>query len=186
MGLRIIGGDLKGKKLHSVHGKTIRPSADRLRESIFNILSSRAQGAIVLDLFAGTGALGIEAISRGAKFAVFVDKHQSAISTVYRNIKSCVLLNKTKVIKWDITKNLNCIKAFNPAFTLVFMDPPYNRNIIKPALSNLHRSCSLKKGACIVVEHTDLEPIPNDQSDLTIADQRRYGKTLVTFLNYMV
>jgi 16S rRNA (guanine966-N2)-methyltransferase len=66
------------------------------------------------------------------------------------------------------------------------MDPPYNRNIINPALFNLHRSCSLKKGACIVVEHTVLEPIPKGRLEFTIADQRRYGKTLVTFLDYMV
>ncbi len=186
MGLRIIGGDLKRKKLYSVRGTMIRPSADRLRESLFNILSFRVQGSVVLDLFAGTGALGIEALSRGAKFAVFVDKHQSAFSAIYRNIQSCSLLNKTKIIKWDIIKNLNCIKAIKPAFNLVLMDPPYNRNIINPALFNLHRSCSLKKGACIVVEHTVLEPIPKDRLEFTIADQRRYGKTLVTFLDYMV
>ncbi len=186
MGLRIIGGDLKRKKLYSVRGTMIRPSADRLRESLFNILSFRVQGSIVLDLFAGTGALGIEALSRGAKFAVFVDKHQSAFSAIYRNIQSCALSNKTKIIKWDIIKNLNCIKAIKPAFNLVLMDPPYNRNIINPALFNLHRSCSLKKGACIVVEHTVLEPIPKDRLEFTIADQRRYGKTLVTFLDYMV
>ncbi len=186
MGLRIIGGDLKRKKLHSPRGSMIRPSADRLRESIFNILSLRIQKTVVLDLFAGTGAFGIEALSRGAKFVVFIDKDQNSLSTIKRNIQSCDLLNKTKVIKWDIIKNLNCINAFKPDFNLVFMDPPYNRNIIQPALFNLLHSCSLKRGACIVIEHSVLEPIPKDNLEFKIADQRKYGKTLVTFLDYMV
>jgi len=186
LGLRIIGGDLKGKKLHSVRGPLIRPTADRLRESIFDILFLRVQGAIVLDLFAGSGALGIEALSRGAASAVFIDKHQSALSVIERNIRSCVFDDRTKIIQWNILKNLNCIKLTRPAFDLVFMDPPYHRDSIKPALFNLHRSGSLAKEACIIIEHTPSEPVPKDYVEFEIVDQRRYGKTIISFLNYMV
>jgi len=184
--LRIIGGDLKGKKLHSLHGTEIRPTADRLRESIFNILSFRVQNAIVLDLFAGTGALGIEALSRKAESAVLVDNNRRSISLIERNVKSCGLGNRAKIIKWNILKNLNCIQSAIPAFDIVFMDPPYNQNIIKQTLLNLHRSDSLKRGADIIVEHTPIELIPEDSLEFKMSDQRRYGKTLVSFLNYMI
>ncbi|QTA90687.1 16S rRNA (guanine(966)-N(2))-methyltransferase RsmD [Desulfonema magnum] len=185
--MRIISGELKGRKLHSVRGMAIRPTADRVRESLFNILSSHVREAVVLDLFAGTGAFGIEALSRGAAFAVFIDKHKSALSTVARNIRSCGLENRTKTIKWDIQKNLNCIKLTSfSAFNLVFMDPPYNRNLIKPSLCNLRASGSLEKGAIVAVEHSLSEAIPENYTEYVIADQRKYGKTLVSFLNYMI
>ncbi|HSQ84309.1 MAG TPA: RsmD family RNA methyltransferase, partial [Desulfobacterales bacterium] len=89
MGLRIIGGALKGKKLHSVRNMSIRPTADKLRESIFNILSQRVLNAVVIDLFAGTGALGIEALSRGAESVLFVDNANGALSVLRKNIDSC-------------------------------------------------------------------------------------------------
>jgi 16S rRNA (guanine966-N2)-methyltransferase len=186
MSLRIIGGSLRGKKLHTVRGKQVRPTADRVREAIFNILSSRIHKAVVLDLFAGTGAFGIETISRGAEYAVFIDNSRAALSVIDRNIKACVYYDRTKIIKWDIKKNLNCIQAFEPAFNLVFMDPPYNKNITKQALLNLFQSNSLEQDACIIIEHAAAEPLEKDLGTFKIKDQRRYGKTLVSFLNYVV
>ena len=184
--MRIISGRLKGKKLYSIQGVTIRPTADRLRESIFNILSSRVHKAVVLDLFAGTGALGIEALSRGAESAVFVDNDPGALSAIKRNVTSCSLDKHAHIIKWDIKKNLNCLKFTRGAFNLVFLDPPYNQNMVKHALFNLEHTRSLEKGARIVVEHSFLEPIPDDLFIFEISDQRRYGKTLVSFLSYML
>jgi len=135
MGLRIIAGEFKGKKLTSVRGKTIRPTADRTRESMFNILSHRIPGTIVLDLFAGTGALGIEALSRGAESAVFVDNSRGSLSVIRRNVESCALDDRVNIIKWNIEKNLNCLKAVKPGFDLVFIDPPYHRNLLnRPSL----------------------------------------------------
>jgi 16S rRNA (guanine966-N2)-methyltransferase len=186
MGLRIISGRFKGKKLHSVPGLTIRPTADRLRESIFNILSHEVLNAVVLDLFAGTGALGMEALSRGAESAVFVDNNPGTLSVIQRNIISCSFDKQAHIIKWDIRKNLNCLKSAGPAFDLVFMDPPYNLGMIKPALFNLDQTGSLKKGARIVVEHSPPEPIPDRIFRFEIADQRKYGKTLVSFLTYVI
>ena len=177
---------MKGKKLHSIQGVTIRPTADRLRESIFNILSFRVHKAMVLDLFAGTGALGIEALSRGAESAVFVDNNPDAIAVIERNIKSCCFEKHAHIIRWDIKKKLNCLVPVGRAFNLVFLDPPYNRGMVKSALLNLEYTRSVEKGACIVVEHSHLEPIPDDLFIFEIADQRRYGKTLVSFLTYVV
>jgi 16S rRNA (guanine966-N2)-methyltransferase len=186
MGLRIIGGAFKGKRLCSVRDTSIRPTADKLRESIFNILSQRVLDAVVLDLFAGTGALGIEALSRGAESVVFVDNRKSALSVLKKNIDSCMLDKKTNVIRWNIRQNLNCIKSKNQDFDLIFLDPPYDKNLIKPTLFNLDKSHSLKNGACVVVEHSLFEPIPADLLVFEPLDQRKYGKTLVSFLNYVI
>jgi 16S rRNA (guanine966-N2)-methyltransferase len=186
MGLRIIGGTLKGKKLYSVRDSSIRPTADKLRESIFNILSQRVSDAVVIDLFAGTGALGIEALSRGAESVLFVDNANGALSVLRRNIDSCALDQRANIIKWNIRQNLNCIKSKKQHFDLIFLDPPYDKNLIKPTLFNLDKSHSLKNGACIVVEHSLFETIPADLFAFDLLDQRKYGKTLVSFLNYLV
>jgi len=180
--LRIIGGSLKGKKLFSTPGKKVRPTADRLRESIFNILSFKVPGASVLDLFSGTGAFGIESLSRGAKRAVFVEKSRDALSVIKRNIQASALENQSQVIKWDIPINLNCLRRIPFRYDLVFMDPPYNRDMIQKGLRNLYHSGCLNHGGCIVVEHSASEPIPENTTEFVIFDQRKYGKTLVTFL----
>ncbi|MBN1930315.1 MAG: 16S rRNA (guanine(966)-N(2))-methyltransferase RsmD [Desulfobacterales bacterium] len=185
MRLRIIAGQLKGKKIYTVPGKITRPTSDRLRETIFNILSFRIQEAIVLDLFAGTGALGIEALSRGAKFAVFIDNYKESLHVIAKNLRLCELDNKkTQIIKWNIIKNLDCIKSIQPAFDLVLMDPPYGRNLIEGVLMHLHHSDCLKKGSWIVVEHNLSEPIPQTLFEFEMKDQRKYGKSLVSFLTY--
>ena len=186
MAIRIVSGEHKGRKLRSVRGTKIRPTADRIREAIFNILAFQIQGATVLDLYAGTGAFGIEALSRGAKSVVFVDVEKDSISVLRENIKIISLENKTKVFHWDITRNLNCLDSMRAAFNLVFMDPPYNKNMVETTLIHLHRSQSMQKEARIVVEHSFLEPVSKCGLPFEISDQRGYGKTLVSFLNYMI
>jgi len=184
--LRVIGGKLRGRKLSSLRGAAIRPTADRHREAIFNILVGRIQGAVVLDLFAGTGALGIEALSRGAKFAVFIDHHKDAISVIARNLKLCLFEDRSKIIKWDIAKNLNCICMTDQKFDLIFMDPPYKKNLVGAALLHLQHAQALAGGARIVVEHSPYETITPDFCAYEILDQRKYGKTLVSFLANVV
>ena len=185
MRLRVIAGELKGRKIYTVPGKITRPTADRLRESIFNILSFRIQEAVVLDLFAGTGALGIEALSRGANYSVFIDNYKESLHVIAKNLRLCDLDDKkAQIIKWNIIKDLDCIKSIQPAFDLVLMDPPYNRNIIKGVLIHLHHSDCLKKGSWIVIEHSLSEHIPQAFFEFEMIDQRRYGKSLVSFLTY--
>ncbi len=184
--MRIIGGELKGRKLVSVRGSHTRPTMDRTREAIFNILGPRVRGAMVLDLFAGTGALGIEAISRGAERVFFIDTHKQAISVLQRNINAFSLEKKATVIQWNILKNLDCIQSLNDAFNLAFMDPPYGGHLIEPSLSNLHRSRCLESGARLIIEHSKFEPLPESDLPFKLMDQRHYGKTLVSFLDYML
>jgi len=182
--MRIIAGELRGRRLHRLEGKQTRPTSDRLREAIFNILSFRTRQAVVLDLFSGTGAMAIEALSRGANSAVLVDDAPQAISLMTLNIRSFSLEKKARVQRWDIAHNLNFLRHVQPLFNLVFMDPPYNLNMIGPTLNHLLQSEALAAEACIVVEHSILEAIDFDQSRFELRDQRIYGKTMVSFLSH--
>ena len=186
MSIRIIGGELKGRKLVTVAGKETRPTSNRVRESIFNILGNCVQDACVLDLYAGTGAMGIEALSRGAKWAFFAEGQRAALAALAKNIKSCSLENRTNTIKCNILDNLKILQSHRAAFDLVFIDPPYNQDLIQPTLAHLARSQCLANGARLAVEHSPREPIPENRPEFEVADRRRYGKTLVSFLIYMV
>jgi 16S rRNA (guanine966-N2)-methyltransferase len=182
--LRVIGGEFKGRRLFSVKGLRVRPTKDKHRESIFNMISQNLVDAMVLDLFAGTGALGIESLSRGADFAVFVDNYPTALSTISKNIQACHLESRAKILKWNILKNLNCLKSYT--FDLVLMDPPYNIGAVSPALLNLQQCKCLNNEALIVVEHSLDEPFPDQIKSFRLYDQRQYGKTLVSFFNFML
>jgi 16S rRNA (guanine966-N2)-methyltransferase len=186
--LRIISGILRGKKLETFRGHTIRPTSDRIREAIFNILAvaGRIQNSVVLDLFAGSGALGIEALSRDAHSAVFVEKNKSAIALLRKNLNRCALDRQAKVIQWDIAGNLDCLRSVNTKFDLVFMDPPYDKDMIQLTVTHLRTSQAIKKEACIVVEHSPNEPVSFDWAGFELTDRRRYGKTIVSFLKYML
>jgi 16S rRNA (guanine966-N2)-methyltransferase len=184
--LRIISGNYRGKKLFAFHGRQIRPTADRLREAVFNILSSLVQDAVVLDLFAGTGAFGLEAVSRGALSAVFIDNHEDAIRLVKKNIHACGVAAQTRVVKWDITRNLHCLKDAQPGFNLVFLDPPYRNDLIRPALLHLHECRAVQPDAWILIEHSIREPLPHDLDNFHLEDQRKYGKSLVSFFKYVL
>jgi 16S rRNA (guanine966-N2)-methyltransferase len=186
MGQRIIGGCLKGKRLFPIKGARIRPTGDRQREAIFNILSYNIVGTAVLDLYAGTGALGLEALSRGASRCIFIDKHKSATQVIARNIRACGFEGNTQFIRWNIEKNLTCLRGRNLAFDIVFMDPPYHSDLLAPTLRNLHDSGCLKIGSIVVIEHALEDNLPMLDEPYKCHDQRRYGKTLVSFLKYMI
>lgn len=179
--MRVIGGQLKRKKLHCLPGRVIRPTADRLREAVFNMLGDRVENAHVLDLFAGTGALAIEALSRGARSGVLVDYNRKAVELMRRNLTACRLYAVARVVQWDICRNLNCLVADPQKFDLVFLDPPYQREMVGRALETLSKSGALRRGAQLVVEHAVDEAVAPGNS-FRINRQRRYGKTQVSFL----
>jgi len=184
--LRIISGSRRGKKLYAFDGRKIRPTADRMREAIFNILSSRVKDTAVLDLFAGTGAFGLEAISRGARSAIFIDSHPDAIRLLKKNINACGMIEETRVVKWDIAQDLNCLKGIQSGFELVFLDPPYHKNLVHPTLLHLHESEALQAAAHIVIEHGLDDPLPHELDCFAKVDQRKYGKSLVSFFDYVL
>lgn len=186
MNFRVIGGRLKGKPLVSPERRTVRPTAGLVREAVFNILLTRVEKTIVLDLFAGTGALGIEALSRGADRAVFVDNSRAALTVLQKNIRNCGLEPVTGILRQDATRNLSGLTAFNVLFDLVFMDPPYERNAVARSLAALAGSSVLKTGAFVVAEHSPREPIACNDDRFSLKDRRQYGRTVVSFLEYMV
>jgi 16S rRNA (guanine966-N2)-methyltransferase len=182
--VRIISGQYKGRRLQSISGTAVRPTADQVREALFNILSQIVSGSCVLDLFAGTGALGIEALSRGAQFAVFVDTASRPLTVLQKNLENFGLLAQSRIIRWDISKNLNCLKPFQNQFDLVFMDPPYQKGLVPVALANLMRAQCLAPGATIVAEHERDCDISSPYVSISVADQRRYGQTGLTFFYF--
>jgi 16S rRNA (guanine966-N2)-methyltransferase len=183
--LRIIAGQRRGKRLAAPTDSEIRPTADRLRESIFNIITGRVGNARVLDLFAGTGAMGLEALSRGAVHACFVDSNAKAVALIERNLAACGFGGRSRVIRCDALKLLE-LPAQDLAYDLVFMDPPYSRGLVAPALASLLSSPLPAQNAFIVVEHATDEVLPFVCVPWRCVDQRRYGKTLVSFVSAML
>jgi 16S rRNA (guanine966-N2)-methyltransferase len=181
--MRVVGGRLKGRNLASPSSREIRPTADRLRESLFNILIHAYEDPIVdarvLDLFAGTGALGLEAISRGAKFALFVDNGTEARALLRSNVESLGLGGVTKVYRRDAT-NLGPAHPIEP-FSLVFLDPPYRMQLAEKALTSLRDGGWLTPGALLVVEEANaaLLAAPDGFEEL---ERRVYDDTEFTIL----
>lgn len=184
--MRVISGTLKGRRLVSPDGSATRPTADRIKESLFNILAGCLIDKRVLDLYAGTGALGIEALSRGAASAVFIDQAQTALTALRRNLVALKLEDRARIIRWDILSNLNCLTASTQQVDLVFMDPPYEANAVGPTLTILMSCGVMAPGALIVVEHSVREVIGPPIDRLRLTDQRRFGKTLVSFVEAML
>lgn len=183
--MRIIAGQRRGKRLAAPRDRNIRPTADRIRESIFNIIAARIRGARVLDLFAGTGAMGLEALSRGAVAAVFVDSGPEAVALVQRNLADCNFADCGRVIRQDVLAALAGLRG-RRIFDLVFMDPPYNRAMVVPALAALNAAAVTTPGVLVVVEHAPEEVLPAQTGAWQCIDQRRYGKTLVSFMGAML
>lgn len=186
MPLRVIAGDLKGRRLRTLPGLRTRPTAERTREAIFNILGPTVRQAHLLDLFAGTGAYGIEGLSRGAASAVFVEVDRAACGVLAGNLQACGLTGRTRVLRWDAARNLDCLRHHAPPFQLVFMDPPYGRGLLTPALAHLLRSRCVAEGARLVLEHDADDPLPEPVAPYRLQDRRRYGRTLVSFLTYVL
>ncbi len=183
--MRVIGGQFRGRRLIAPGGLATRPTADRVKESIFNILGAGVRHKRALDLFAGSGALGIEAVSRGAASALFLDQGKPALFAIQGNIRSLGLQGQTRLIRWNILKNLNCLISFPQGFNLIFMDPPYGIDAVPPTLRHLAASGALAPDAHLVIEHRAGEGIDPAAPYVTV-DQRRFGKTLVTFIDAML
>jgi 16S rRNA (guanine966-N2)-methyltransferase len=181
--MRVVGGRLKGRSLVSPSSRDIRPTADRLRESLFNILihayADPVTGARVLDLFAGTGALGIEAVSRGAAFALFVDNGAEARALLRNNVEALGLGGVTKVYRRDAT-SLGPAHPMEP-FSLVFLDPPYRMRLAEKALASLRDGGWLAPGALIVVEEAKAAEFATPQGFEQL-ERRTYDDTELVFL----
>jgi 16S rRNA (guanine966-N2)-methyltransferase len=184
--VRITGGTLGGRKLVAPQDIRVRPTSDKVRQAVFNILAHNdfgtgfaLEGARVADLFAGTGALGIEAISQGAAFCLFVDDSADSRALIRQNVEAFGLTGVTKIWRRDATRLGPMAAGSGGPFDLVFLDPPYRKGLLAPALAAL-REGWLARNALIVAECGEDEPI--DAPDFRIADERVYGDTRVGFL----
>ncbi|MEE4364353.1 MAG: 16S rRNA (guanine(966)-N(2))-methyltransferase RsmD [Desulfotignum sp.] len=180
--MRIISGTCRGRKLFSPKGLDIRPTSDRIKESVFNILGPRVKKALVLDLFAGTGALGLEALSRGAACAVFVDKSAASCRIIQQNIDHCRFPLQSRVLGLDIFSQPLPLSVTTCSFDLVFMDPPYHKNHVRTLLENHQISSFLSDDGIVVAEHAAKETLPDHLNGLDIFRQKKYSGTTVSFL----
>ena len=180
--MRIVGGRLRGRALNAPASREIRPTSDRLREALFDILAHRygglLEGARVVDLFAGSGALGFEALSRGAEFALFVDSGAEARALLRGNVEALALGGVTRIWRADATK-LGHAPA-GPPFDLAFLDPPYGQGLAAPALASLMAGGWLGADALAVVEESAKAEIAAPEG-LSLADERTYGDTKLAF-----
>lgn len=179
--MRVIGGLKRGFKLACPPGMRVRPTADRVREAMFNILASYVVAASVLDLMAGTGALGIEALSRGARRAVFVDNHFYSVRAIKQNLASCGLSHLGTVIKKDaLTFLREHADSLVEPFDLIFVDPPYAWEKT-PELLSLIGSTVLASRGLVLVEQASGSKLPLVMEQLVQTDCRRYGDTELVF-----
>lgn len=180
--MRVISGTAKGTSLESLEGNKTRPTLDRVKEALFNILQNDIRDANVLDLFSGSGALGIEALSRGAKFCVMADKSSDAIKVINKNLQKTKLEENAKVIKNDYIKTLD---SLDQKFDLIFIDPPYSENIAVNAIKNIVELNLLTEEGIIVLETDEEErELENlKKINVNVYDLRKYGRVKLIFLN---
>jgi 16S rRNA (guanine966-N2)-methyltransferase len=161
-----------------MEGRSIRPTSARAREAVFNIIGSEVRGAAVLDLFAGTGAMGLEALSRAAETVVFVDNSPAAVRLLGRNIDRCGFVDRAKVVRRDLTQPLYFLREFMPVagFSLIFIDPPYRQEAGGLIFEKLEKAEILASSGLVILEHAAGGRLPDATGSLQLVDQRQYGE----------
>ena len=182
--MRVISGIARGKKLSSLEGLETRPTLDRVKESVFNILQFDLKDAKILDLFSGSGALGIESLSRGAIEAVLCDRSNKAIQIINKNLKDTRLENKAKVINKDY---IDCLKQLHKEykkFNIIFLDPPYKTNYATNAIEQILEHNLLEEDGIIIIETDDKNKINEIKKNnkIEVYDERKYGTVFIIFV----
>ena len=186
--MRITGGTARGHTLFSPKSgnRCIRPTSDRTREALFNILAPELSGSTVLDLYAGTGTLGIEALSRGAKLSVFVDQARQALELIHANLNHCFSSPRASLFQLNITRpdTFKRLKKKLPPdllFDLVFLDPPYKKTLAQKTLQMVEKAGIVQNRGLVIVEERKDEQLPEKCGSLKLFDQRQYGETGLWF-----
>jgi RNA methyltransferase, rsmD family len=180
LGVRVISGSARGLKLNTPGDDRVRPTTDRVKESMFNIVQDWVYDSQVLDLFAGSGALGIEALSRGASQAVFCDNSLDSIKIIKSNIEKARVADRSQIVSGDFKRCLRDMEAKNQSFDMIFVDPPYYEGLFEEVLDTI-RSCKiLKKDGIVIVEHDAKKPIGQVEG-LEVYKEKKYGITMLTF-----
>ena len=178
--MRIISGKARGTKLYTLEGMNTRPTLDRVKEPLFSIIGTKIVDANVLDLFAGSGALGLESLSRGASSVILCDNSKDAINVINKNLEKTRL--KAQVINSDYEKCLSNLKQSK--FDLIFLDPPYETDYIEKAINKILEYGILKENGLIIAETDNQDKIERIKNlDIEITDIRKYGRAILIFLN---
>ena len=181
--MRIITGDYRGRKLETPIGNDVRPTTDKVKESIFNLLQNEIYGSVCVDLFAGTGSLGLEALSRGAEKCYFCDNARASLNLIKTNIKICKAEDKSIILAGDYTKTLIRIKEKADIF---FLDPPYHEGLYENCLSLIESLDLLNEDGIIIAEHGKHDEVPEQVGNLVKVRERRYGGIIVSIYRYAV
>lgn len=176
---------MRGRRLVPFRGSRIRPTSDKVREAIFSILGQDMTGVRVLDLFAGTGVQGIEALSRGAQTGIFVDHSPEALQLIRRNLVLCGYEQRSTLLRKDLGKGLpGRLNVPEEGFDLVFIDPPYRKGLLVPSLQALAGRRIISSNAMIVTEAAGDEKLPDRVGTLICAKTRIYGDTKIGIYSY--
>lgn len=181
--MRIISGTSRGSRLVTLEGTETRPTLDRVKEPLFSIIQMHIKDARVLDLFAGSGALGLETLSRGAESAVFSDISDKAINVIKQNAEKTKLAEKAIVLKGSYEQILKRMKSENKEFDLIFLDPPYKSGLLEDAIKKILEYNLLAKEGIVIIEtdmEAELQKVQN--VNLHIKDIRKYGRVILLFL----
>lgn len=181
--MKVIGGTARGRKLKVPKGLAVRPTAARVKESLFNILPHDFSGLRVLDLYAGSGNVSIEALSRGAVEAVLVDESARSAAVIRENLTRLELIQRARVWIVPVARALRKLDKAGEKFDLIFLDPPYERGLVKTTLEAIGQCALLNPAAIVVVEHSGRESVRPGYGELILNDQRRYGDTLLSFFD---
>ncbi len=181
--MRIIAGSAKGSKLSSFKGDQIRPTLDRVKETLFNIIGNGAVDSRFLDLFAGTGNISIEALSRGAQEAVLVDIAPDSQKLIHRNLQKCGFGDSGNwdLLKMDAVKSISALNAKGKTFNWVYIDPPFGANLYDSCLSKLSNSTILEDDASIIVEHFFKETLADNYGQLNRYREKKIGDSCLSF-----
>jgi 16S rRNA (guanine966-N2)-methyltransferase len=183
--VRVISGSARGIKLVALEGMNTRPTTDRVKENLFNIIAPYIEeDSKILDLFAGSGALGIEALSRGAKSAVFCDSNDKSIDIIKNNIQKARFIDKTEVFLGEAQLILKKLSHTGKKFDIIFLDPPYSKGIIPEILTQLEEVGVLEDKVIIVAETDVKDLLPEETETLTVSRKQIYGSTKLTFYKH--
>lgn len=173
--MRVVSGSCKGKALKAVPGNSTRPTTDKVKEAVFNMIGPYFDGGIGLDLFAGSGGLGIEALSRGLDRIIFVDKDGKAIQTIRENVHNCDLEQKVEVFRNDAERALKAVAKREMQFNFIFLDPPYKKQQLERILEMISTHDLLTPDGVIVCEHGSEVDLPDQVSGLIKNKREKYG-----------
>lgn len=179
--MRVIAGEYRGRTLERIEGMDIRPTADKVKGSIFNILGNAVIDCSFLDLFGGTGGVGIEALSRGARHVVFIDAGIKSIKVLKDNLEHLNIKENVEVYHTDYETAIKKLSQFNKQFDIIFIDPPYRNGMAQNALVNIDRNPILTQSGIIIVEHDSKEDMPQKVGSLVKYRVKQYSNTSLSF-----